>query len=145
MQHFSLEFEELTRGLATGLVPFPYDMSTLGLRSRPAWVYFWFPSHKASMLFPQFQDLLTNHYRTSLSTLKGPIPIRRVFWSSCRFLVNLALIPIVGIVKSHVQLYFIRLVRYCPLWALEACPHGFTFGFLHKRPHTIRVGHLFIY
>lgn len=23
MQHFSLEFEELTRGLATGLVPFP--------------------------------------------------------------------------------------------------------------------------
>ena len=51
----------------------------------------------------------------------------------------------VGIVKSHVQLYIIRLVRYCPLWALEADPHGFTFGFLPKRPRTIRVEHIFIY
>ncbi|KAG5410730.1 hypothetical protein IGI04_007049 [Brassica rapa subsp. trilocularis] len=25
----------------------------------------------------------------------------------------------------------------------EAGPHGFTFGFLPKRPRTIRVGHLF--
>ena len=28
-----------------------------------------------------------------------------------------ALIPIVGIVKSRVQLYIVLLVRYCPLWA----------------------------
>ncbi|RID78698.1 hypothetical protein BRARA_A01494 [Brassica rapa] len=40
------------------------------------------------MLFPQFQDLLTNLCRTSLSTLKGPIPTRRVFWSSCRYSSN---------------------------------------------------------
>ncbi|RID45905.1 hypothetical protein BRARA_I02599 [Brassica rapa] len=68
------------------------------------------------MLFPQFQDLLTNLCRTSLSILKGPIPTRRVFWCSCRYS-STALIPIVGIVKSRVQLYIIRLVRYCPLWA----------------------------
>ncbi|KAG5385933.1 hypothetical protein IGI04_037403, partial [Brassica rapa subsp. trilocularis] len=45
----------------------------------------------------------------------------------------------VGIVKSRVQLYLILLVRYCPLWALETGPHGFTFGFLPKRPRTIRT------
>ncbi|KAG5393822.1 hypothetical protein IGI04_023785 [Brassica rapa subsp. trilocularis] len=50
-----------------------------------------------------------------------------------------ALIPIVGIAKSRIQLYLILLVRYCPLWALEAGPHGFTFGFLPKRPRTIRT------
>ncbi|KAG5394413.1 hypothetical protein IGI04_024376, partial [Brassica rapa subsp. trilocularis] len=72
----------------------------------PAWIYFWFPSQKASTThlvpfsfskssrclvasstFDTFsrKDLLTNLYRTSLSTLKGPIPTRRVFWSSCRY------------------------------------------------------------
>ncbi|KAG5402500.1 hypothetical protein IGI04_017107, partial [Brassica rapa subsp. trilocularis] len=45
----------------------------------------------------------------------------------------------VGIAKSRIQLYLILLVRYCPLWVLEAGPHGFTFGFLPKRPRTIRT------
>ncbi|KAG5406757.1 hypothetical protein IGI04_012876, partial [Brassica rapa subsp. trilocularis] len=67
------------------------------------------------------------------------------FGLSYRFLVNCALIPIVRIVKSRVQLYLILLVRYCPLWALEAGQHGFIFGFLPKRPRTNRIGHLFIY
>ncbi|KAG5399174.1 hypothetical protein IGI04_020988 [Brassica rapa subsp. trilocularis] len=58
------------------------------------------------------------------------------FGLSCIFLVNRALIPIVGIVKSHVQLFIILLVRYCPLWALEVGPHGFAFSFHPKMPRS---------
>ncbi|KAG5406027.1 hypothetical protein IGI04_012146 [Brassica rapa subsp. trilocularis] len=35
-----------------------------------------------------YLDLLTNLCQSSLSTLKGLIPTRKVFWSSCRFSLN---------------------------------------------------------
>ncbi|KAG5403042.1 hypothetical protein IGI04_009161 [Brassica rapa subsp. trilocularis] len=60
------------------------------------------------------------------------------YFSLLASLCQTALIPIVGILKSRVQLYLILLVRYCPLWALEAGPHGFTFGFFPKRPRFLR-------
>ncbi|KAJ4917670.1 Uncharacterized protein Rs2_03220 [Raphanus sativus] len=34
----------------------------------------------------------------------------------------------VGLFQAHVQLYLVRLVRYCPLWARRQSPHGFVSG-----------------
>ena len=81
-----------------------------------------------------FQDLLTwtlPHTSPNPNSM-GLIPTRKVFWSSCRFLVNHAMIPIVATVKSRVQFYIVRLVRYCPLWAFGN-PIWFYFWFLFQK------------
>ena len=79
----------------------------------------------------------------------GPVPTWRVFWSSCRFLVNRSDTNCWDLL-AHVQLYIIWLVwivsfpKYLVLWVLEVDPHVFTFSFLPKRPRTILDNSLYI-
>ncbi|KAG5376080.1 hypothetical protein IGI04_040676, partial [Brassica rapa subsp. trilocularis] len=76
-------------------------LSTLGLIGKPAWIYFWFLSQKASASFENVSPTTSRSFEIVITDLRQPG----------------ALIPIVGIAKSRVQLYLILLVRYCPLWA----------------------------
>ncbi|KAF2614057.1 hypothetical protein F2Q70_00010321 [Brassica cretica] len=128
------------------------------------------------MLFPQFPDLLTNLCRTSISTLKGLIPTRRLrtihlvpfplanhlgalshlrhstplvarvpfllegYFGRLADLRQTALIPIVGIVKSRVQLYIVRLLRTTHLVPFPLANHlGALSHLRHSTPLVARV------
>ncbi|KAG5410696.1 hypothetical protein IGI04_007015, partial [Brassica rapa subsp. trilocularis] len=82
---------------------------------------------KLRTTFISFHDLLTFLQHT-FSFLFYPFLLKGYF-SLLASLCQTALIPIVGIVKSHVQLYILRLVRYCPLWALGSWPAWIYFWF----------------